>query len=784
MNKFVAAALLTGAALPAMPAFAQTGAEEGLNSGEIIVTARRREENLQDVPIAIAALGQADLEQKQINTEADLQRAVPGLTIRAAGSANQFNFSIRGQSVDTYTNSPPSVLVYTNEAQVVTRAATSFYDISGIQVLKGPQGTLFGRNATGGAVLIETAKPKDRTEGYLLARYSSYDLFRAEGAVSLPFSDSAALRLAGYYEVGGAFVDNQRTGRRLGKQDLGSVRGTLVLRPSDSIENTTVVQHTSEGGDNVPTLLYSAYACGERFNGVPLNSTADCVYGPADVFGAFTPYRNANPNIFQGGVNAAADRQRAWGPWRTETGVPLWHDAKSTFVINTTQIDLGDSLKLKNIFMWNRSNAEDGFTYDGSPYSIFQIFGTFNTGQTTMTDRKGFIQKTRQVSNELQLQGTAADGKLDFVTGLYYLDQQDENDSWLLAFDFTPIARGSLLRYHALTTAESIAAFGQFTYALTDALKFTGGLRWTWEKATSRQLPGSVFGTTAPRQTLKDNKPSWNVSLDYKVSPDVLLYVSHRGSWRAGSFNYSVPPIDATADRGGNRFNSETTKDIEIGLKYSGEGLGVPVTFNTAGFIQWVDKIQRAAYVPEPSGTPSLVTTNVPKAKIQGFEAALTVKAAPWLDFGLSGAYTDAKYTDNLVILPNSVGVFTPTRYGPFADVPKWSGTAFVEARHDLGGDTGELSFRLDVYSQTEFSFSNVGATLAPETDIAGYALVNARIAWSNVNGSGITAAVFARNLFNREYYAGGNSIGATLGLNTSVPGRPRIFGGEVRLAF
>ena len=789
MRKFAVALLMASVALPIAPVvWAQSGptdsTEAGASSGEILVTARRREENLQDVPIAVAALSQADLEQNQIATELDLQRAVPGLTIRQSGSANQFNFSIRGQSVDTYTNSPPSVLTYTNEAQVVTRASTSFYDLSSIQVLKGPQGTLFGRNATGGAVLFETAKPKDRLEGYLLARYSSYDLFRAEGAVSLPLSDSAGLRIAGFYEVGGAFVDNRRTGVRLGKQDLGSIRATLVLRPGGNIENTTVVQHTREGGTNVPTLLYSAYGCGERFNGVPLNSTADCVYGPADVFGAFGFYVRANPNIFQGGVNAAADRQRAWGPWQTETGVPLYHDAKSTYVINTTQIDLSDDIKLKNIFLWNRSEADDGFTYDGSPYMIFQIFGTANPGLTTLTDPKGFIQKTRQISNELQLQGTAADGKLNFVAGGYYLKQDDENDSWLLAFDFSPIARGSLLRYHALTTAESIAAFAQGTYALTDRLNFTGGLRWTWEKATSKQLPGSLFGTAAPRQVLKDNKPSWNISLDYKLTPDLLVYAGHRGSWRAGSFNYSVPPIDATADRGGNRFLPETTKDVEIGLKYSGDGLGVPLTFNTAGFIQWVDNIQRAAYVPEPSGTPSLVTTNVPKARIQGVEAALDIRAAPWLDIGVSGAYTDAKYTSNVVILPNSVGVFTPTRYGPFADVPKWTGNAYVEARNDMGPDKGVVSLRLDVYGQSEFFFSNVGATLAPETGIAGYALVNARIAWANFNGTGFTAAVFARNLFNKPYYTGGNSIGATLGLNTSVPGRPRIIGGEVRLQF
>jgi iron complex outermembrane receptor protein len=784
MRKLLVGMLMAGAAMPvATTAQAQSG-EEAFDPDIITVTARRVEENLQDVPISIAALSPDDLAQEQISTEFDLQRAVPGLTIRQNGSANQFNYSIRGQSVDTYTNSPPGVLAYTNEAQVVSRAASTFYDLESIQVLKGPQGTLFGRNATGGAVLFETAKPKGELEGYLLGRYGNHQLAHIEGAISVPLGENAGMRIAGFYENGGGFVKNIRTGENFGKQDLGSIRATFVVSPSDSLTNTTVLQHTSEAGTNVPTLLYSAYACGERFNGVALNSTADCVYGPADVFGAFAFYKAANPTVFPGGVNAAADRQRAFGPWKTDQGVPLYHDAQSTFVINTTKLELSDNLTLKNIFMWNESNADDGYNYDGSPYYIFQIFGTPTHDSKTLTNTKGFIQKTDQVSNELQLQGEAADGRLNFVLGAYYLKQEDENDSWLLAFDFSPVAPGSQLHYHALTTAESKAAFAQGTFALTDQLSLTGGFRWTWEKATSKQLEGSIFGTTAPLEVLKDNKPSWTVSLDYKVSDDLLVYLAHRGSWRAGGYNYSVPPIDKTAGEGGNRFNPETTKDVELGLKYSGDGLGVPVTFNVAAYQQWVDNIQRAAYVPEPSGTPSLVTTNVPKAKISGFELALDVSPSPIVDFGLSAAYTDARYTDNEVILPNSVGVFTPTFYGPYADAPKWTGNAYVQFNHDMGPDNGKLTVRADVYAQSKFFFSNVASTLAPESTIKGYALVNGRISWANIGGSGITGSLFGRNLLNKKYYAGGNSIGATLGLNTSVPGRPRFWGAEVRVDF
>lgn len=776
----VTASGATGSGAWAQQASTETGISD---DGAIVVTARRREENLQDVPISIVALGRDELRRAQIRTEADLQRAVPGLTIRQNGSANQFTYSLRGQSVDTYTGSPPGVLPYINDAQVVTRAATTFYDLSSIQVLKGPQGTLFGRNATGGAILFETAKPTDTFDGYFLTRYGSFQQFDAEGAVSIPVADAVGVRLAGVYSHGGAFVDNLLTGKKLGKQDMYSLRGTVVLQPTPNFSNTTVIQHTDEGGTNLPTVIFSAYACGETYNGAPLNSTADCAYGPASpLFNAFIA---AHPNLFPGGVAAAADRQRARGPWDVEINVPIYHDAQSTFGINTTRFDMNSDLTLKNIFMYNVSKADDGFDYDGTPYPIFQTGGVPTSDATSVIDPVGFIQKTEQISNELQLQGTAVDNRLTFVAGAYYLHQRDENDSSLLVFDFSPIVAGQNVRYHQLTTTDSKALFAQGTFSLTDRLNVTGGLRWTWETTTARQLYGSVFGTDSPIEKLKDDKPSWTASLDYQVTPDLLLYVSHRASWRAGGYNYSVAPVDAPPAEGGNRFAPETTKDVEAGFKYSGSDLGVPVTFNVAAYHQWVKNIQRAAYVTDPAGgTPSLVTANVPKAEITGVEAALDIRPAHWINFGLSGAYTHARYTDNVVILTDVQGNPSPTEYGPYADAPKWTGNAYLELHHDLGVGAGEVTLRADVYGQTKFYFTNVANSLAPRAIIPGYALANARLSWANIQNTGLTAAVFVRNLFNTEYYAGGNSQAATLGVNTSVPGRPRMWGGELRFDF
>lgn len=766
-------------------------AEASGANGDIIVTARRRAENIEKVPIAITALSGETLRQKQITTELDLQRSVPGLTLRQSGSANQFNFALRGQSVDTYSGSPPAVLAYIDDAQIVQQSAGTFYDLSGIQVLKGPQGTLFGRNSTGGAILFDTAKPTDKFGGYILGRYGNHSSKYVEGAVNIPIGEKVALRVAGAYTGGGAFVKNLLNGKWLGKKDVKSIRATLLLKPTEGLTNTTVVQHTWEGGNNVPTMVYSAYACGSPpFHGNALNTTADCAYGPLDP--AFNSWLATHPifannSALNQGVAHWTDVQRQLGPWKTAVEAPLYHKATSTFVINTTNFELSPTLSLKNILAYNRSKANDGYDYDGTPYAIFTTQGTLSADGTTLVDpphHHGFIPETKQFSEEFQVQGKAFDNRLVYVIGAYYLDQTYNITSWLKGFDaiFPP----TNFAYQAQQKDKSRALFAQGTYKITDRLNFTGGFRYSWDTITQTTGKDSAYFPFFGRdpEKLKAHKPSWTVSLDYQLTPSLLVYVTHRGSWRTGGFNYSTPPVQVSAAQGGNTFNPETSKDVELGLKYSGRDLGVPVTFNVALYQQWVSNVQRAAYVPGFNG-PGLVTVNVPKARIKGVEVDLSVRPARWLTIGGAGAYTNAKYTSNTVTLFDPVAQQPfDTHYGPVADTPKWTGTIFADITHDLGGNAGQLVLHADLYTQSKFYFTNVGATLAPGAVIKGYTLVNGRLSWNDMLGSKISAAVFVRNLLNKKYYSGGNSIGPTLGLNTSVSGQPRMFGGELRFDF
>ena len=163
----------------------------------IIVTARRIEEKLSEVPVTVAAFDSEALAQRQINSEETLQIATPGLTTKQSISSNYLNYAIRGQSVGAFSYSPPAVVTYFNEVPVGGTSATTFFDLSSIQVLKGPQGTLFGRNATGGAVIYQSQLPNSEFEGYLRAGYGNFDNTEIEGAINIPISKHIALRVAG-----------------------------------------------------------------------------------------------------------------------------------------------------------------------------------------------------------------------------------------------------------------------------------------------------------------------------------------------------------------------------------------------------------------------------------------------------------------------------------------------------------------------------------------------------------------------------------------------------------
>ncbi len=740
---------------------------------QIVVTAQRRSERLQKTPVTVTALSSAALGKKAVTTETDLQSATSGLLVRQGTNSNQLNYAIRGQSVDVFSMSQPGVLPYFDEVEEDAHSATAFYDLQSIQVLKGPQGTLFGRNDTGGAVLITSARPTDKFGGYITTRAGDYGYTETLGALNVPIiPDKVLLRVSGDYDHRSGYVNDVYNNTTPGTILHEAGRVSILLKPNDWLQNYTVVDYIHSGGTDTPSEIYSLYQPGSKNNGVPLNATAAEFYSPFlnNLFfpGAFNVYLSENPKANPLGIGNALSQQQAHGPNWVDANNSYLHRSDNTLVSNITTANLGEDLTLRNIFGFDRSDALDYTNAGGVPYDL------------ELTKHEGVNDDSTNYSEEIQLLGKAFDQQLSYVTGFYYLNSHVYGGVGLSILGLQPFRPTTDVLYFYSLPDKSYAGYAQGTYDLSrltglHGLGFTAGLRYTGEDYALNELPGSaVYGIPglSNHQSSSLTKLSWQFGVQEQLTPDLLLYVVSRHSFRSGGYNPTVPPSSGTAATGGPAFYPEETTDVEIGEKYQGHLGTAPYRINADGFNQWVSNSQRIDYVLDPT-TQSVtgLTVNVPRVEITGFEVDGEIQPTPWLDTGLSVTYADARYTNGLTTIFGE-----PTLFGPYADTPRWSGSAFVELSQDLPQDYGRASFRTDVFAESKFYFSNLNNTVSPGTVLPGYGLVNFRVALDNIKGSGFSLAGYVRNAFNQSYYAGGIGSGPALGFNSAQPGLPRMF--------
>ncbi len=749
---------------------------------EVVVTARRRSEGLSRVPISISALDSNQLQERNVFTDADLQTAVPGLTIRQTQGNNSLTYSIRGQSADTFSGSPSAVVAYMNEVPLSISGASTFYDLESIQVLKGPQGTLFGRNTTGGAVLYTSSKPSDELEGGLKVRFGNYDLQEYEGMINLPLvGDSLLFRAAFNSLERDGYIDNILTGDTLGDLDRDSGRVSLTWRPGDRFENAAVFAYSDVGGTNTgASYTYSVYDCGDTNKGYVLNCAAGSLYGPImdDTFqfpGAWDIYLSAHPEAYAPGIVAYVQEQKRLGYYKTQHPWSADHDGEDWIFTNHTSFDINDNLQIKNIL--GASNAQTDSTQPqlGAPFITILTANVISgiSGNETEVD---------SISDEIQLSGTAFNESLTFITGLYFQDQEVETLWPQTYFDLTPLADPVTATNSFRITTETQAFYAQGDFDFTESLTLTAGFRYTWEDVEIEHLEGGdAFGY--PDQDESFEEPSWEVGLSYDLGDSTMTYIKGRGSFRSGGFNGSAfPPMDGLATEGGNLFDVETVKDIEAGLKFRGSVFDRPASLNLAIYKMWVEDVQRIEF-PDPDGPGGLasiaVTANVPEMEVDGIELEANIAPTDWLELGVNGAWTDAEFTDGDVTL---FGV--DYSYSPVANTPEYSGTVWGRIDFLSGGEKGDVSLYAEIYAQDDMWFSNTGDSIGPDTEIDGYELLNARLDWKNIFGSELSAALFGRNLTDEEHFVGGMPLGASLGHNATVVGEPRMYGMELSYQF
>jgi iron complex outermembrane receptor protein len=764
---------------------------------ELVVTARRQNEDLEKVPVAVAALSTSALSEQHVTDEQELQSAVPGLLTVASTSTNQLAFSIRGQALDAYSYTSPTVLAYFDEFQTGGTSATTFFDLQSVQVLKGPQGTLFGRNATGGAVLYTSTQPGKQLEGYFNYTAGNFNEQKVEGAITMPLAEWASVRLAAEDEHRDGYEHNLYLDVDEGSIDNRNFRGTLLLTPLDELQNTTTVQYGSQGGDSGALKIVSA-----NVNCPPSPQCAAAeLFPPGVPTGGAYPAKLASYNGLLNFI-ALEGTQPFWNVWNdSDDG----HDAQLREAVNKTTYTVNDDLTIRNIVGYNQVVSRDRIDADGSPFQIVTI------GAVGGLNMQGILYATEQYSEELQLAGTGLVKRLSYLIGGYYGRDNEAQDEPLnvgcgsIAFPVTPENPAGCevpggFGYNFENDEQSRALFAQASYEFIDHLRATAGFRETWEDINFRYGDGSVpedahqlAGVPLPT-ILSEREPSWTLGLDYQFTPESLLYVAQRGGFRAGGFNGTSVIQTSTGATNIDSFKPEIARDLELGIKYSGRLGELPVRINADVYEERVRDAQRVVY----AGIAAF-TLNADKTQVDGFELNALIDLASWLQAGLDDAYTDARYTDGSTHF-TQVDAITgaianrTVILGPYGDAPRNTGSFYLRVAHDLPNSLGKLVVRQDLYSQSYFYYTNFAASvnvpangiggLDPNTRIGGYTLLNARVEWNNIAGSMFHAAAYVRNMLNKQYEVGGLGLGAVVGVDSVVLGTPRMAAVEVGLKF
>ena len=752
---------------------------------EIMVTARKRDESLQEVPIAISVLGGAALEQKGAYHLQQIYQEVPSLTVFTVNPRN-VNINIRGlgSNVAIANNGLDlGVGFYVDDVYYarVGQAGFDLVDVDHVEVLRGPQGTLFGRNTTAGAISVATKSPSFTTEAAGDIAMGNYGLIQGRGTVSGPIIDD---RLAGRLSIESTtrngFVKNVYQDRRVHDFDNATVRGSLLWHASDAIDVKLSADYARQKQNCCVAMFLGVVTSYD--NGAPVTNTlfernARLGYTPLpfDPGARTTDADWLGPiRMKQGGVSARVD----------------W--------------DLG-AATLTSISAWR---FWDWTPHNDTDYSALNIY----TGNNQ-------FDRQRQWSQEIRLASTGK-RRLDYVLGLYAFHQSirgwfvnsfgRDAGEWLIAPDtsgLTPEQRraaldGAYTYAPSKPQTDSYAAFGQATWHATDAISVTGGLRFTHERKHGyfEQTRGGgsdistlnaaqlaqryAFTPVVPRYSLSR---SWNslsglLTVSGQLTSDALAYATYSRGAKSGGINLASLPLDANGAVRSDLavIKPEKVDNFEVGLKT--QWLDRRLTANIALFLVNVRNYQSTVY--DQSIVPAKAyISNVGKVRSKGVEIDLRATPGHGLTLYAGGTYNAAKY----VRYENAQCPFELRAPGQPAlcdlsgaqlpGAPRWSASAGGEYAHPVGNAeayvAADYSYRSSYYSSYNDS---------RYSKINGFSLVNARLGIRSDNKNW-DVSVWSRNIFNKlyYYYTSVNDIGAAY---TGSLGDPRTFGVTLRSRF
>jgi iron complex outermembrane receptor protein len=791
MGMSVRSWLLVGSALVssgfgAPPASAQRQAQGSAAAGleEIVVTARRKEEKLQTVPLAISAISGDQLAEHSIANAVDLGKLIPALNT-AQTNRDLEGYEIRGLSNNNASaqGQSPTITPYFAEIPFPIGDGGGpgrFYDLENIQVLKGPQGTLFGRNSTGGAVLLQPRKPDDDFDGYAQLQFGNYDDREFQGAINVPIvSEKVLARFAGARAERDGFTKDVLNGKDLDNRDYWSGRFSLILRPTDDFENYFVVDSLysdTNGSSEIlaaldPGLQLSTIAGLPLFLGGNGPSPSALAVNPA---AAFAAARRAGGFAFfpLSTLSRILARQGALGPRAVAIGNNPIEKIWSWGLADIARWDLSDELTLRNLFGYREFKQLTRYDDDGTSLPLL--------GPVT---RSGWVADLGQYTEELQLQGKSFDDSLSWVAGTFGLFSHAIGRSENVSTAF-----GSTTTSAVRPTSRSEAVYAQATYDLghsLDALhglKFTAGYRFTWDYRAldlyQRNANGACSAPGADRNCIvsvsaNGSQPSWTVGLDYRLTPNTLLYVTRRRGFRAGGLN-SQSLIASQI-----QFKPETVEDVEIGVKSDWEIAGMKARTNLAAYhSDYANKQASQAYTATING--SVVTTNLivnaGNATIEGVEADLTLIPIDDLELTASWAYNEAKFDRYRIV---ATGQTVAGQTYPYLPLNKVS----LNGRYRLPAPegTGEL-FLAATFSYQSHQYLGTFPTDPPYATIGGsYSTLDLALDWNNLLTYPLDLSLFATNVTDTIYRIGGYPIYGVAGFASFVYGEPRMYGARIR---
>jgi len=790
------ASAFTATALIQTPAHA---ADTATTLEEVIVTATRREEASQDVPIAITAFSGERLQEQNIREANDLIASVPSLVVgqNGQGIRDTPTFTLRGQG-STFQGSP-GVVVYLNEVPLPAPITLSnqggpgtYLDLAKMEVLAGPQGTLFGRNTTGGAILLTPQKPTEQFEGYLQVGAGNYNDRESEGVINVPLMDATLnMRLAFQTKDRDGYTHDYNWNVDRDDTHYQTMRLGIDWKPTDRIDNYLMGYWTNsnnKGPGSIPLGIDIPAIVGA--NGFFTSANGGCDFagsGPLSCAAAAAYFNSKFASAAQYGPRGNALSLNEFGYQK------LWA------LTNTTKFDLTDYVALRNIVSY--SHNKSGYALDADGTTLYQ----YDTGVNDNIDNFSARyprDKFHVFTEELQVQGSAFSDALKYTAGWFYFKQATENEQRASAIDycFYAVSLGGLCNpaftnpsnFHETTIsragyAQGTLNFGAFSTAL-DKLSLTLGYRKTWDTASGFSSYNGGFDAN-----LRSSAPSWVASLDYRLTDGVLVYGKASRSYKAGGINtYSVFPNTKT-------FGPEYNTTYEVGMKSDWRVADMPIRFNLTGYRSDYSSIQRAAGDFNPvTNVQGAVQLSDAAAIIQGVEVEVLTKFTRDLEFGLNYGYTDAYYTKfpfhSNVTVASGTGVWTDcngtpivangdydAKCRPLQYTAKHIGSAHVKYTLPLPETVGTVSAFVNyAYTSKQHTEALFGSQ-QPFELMDAFGLLSGSVDWKNIYSSPIDVNLFVTNATNKLYRTTNGDTYQSLGVVSTLYGEPRMYGLRVR---